>query len=104
CAGAWPPCAGPVLAPMLAFVGAAGNPALGALLLAVYSLGFALPFLAIGLGWSASLEMATGMKRDGGLTPRISGVALLLVGILSPTGHAQIFAVWAQQLPLPGSS
>jgi cytochrome c-type biogenesis protein len=103
-AAGWTPCVGPVLAPILAFVGAAGNPALGALLLAVYSLGFALPFLAIGFGWSASLKMTTVMKRYGGLITRISGVALLLVGILYLTGHAQIFAVWAQQLPLPGSS
>jgi cytochrome c-type biogenesis protein len=103
-AAGWTPCVGPVLAPILAFVGAAGKPALGALLLAVYSLGFALPFLAIGFGWSASLKITSVMKRYGGLITRISGVALLLVGILYLTGHAQIFAVWAQQLPLPSSS
>jgi cytochrome c-type biogenesis protein len=103
-AAGWTPCVGPVLAPILVFVGAAGNPPLGALLLAVYALGFALPFLAIGFGWSASLKMTTVMKRYGGLITRISGVALLLVGILYLTGHAQLFAVWAQQAPLPGSS
>ncbi len=103
-AAGWTPCIGPVLAPILAFVGAAGNRRWARCCWRSTRLVSPLPFLAIGFGWSASLKMTTVMKRYGGLITRISGVALLLVGILYLTGQAQIFAVWAQRLPLPGSS
>src|SRR5260370_18353759 len=54
-AAGWTPCIGPVLAAILVYVGATGNRGQGAFLLAFYSLGFALPFLAVGLGWAAGL-------------------------------------------------
>jgi hypothetical protein len=96
------PCVGPVLAPIPAFVGAAGNWRGGAT--AVY-LSSALRHCS----WpSASAgrpaQMPPEIKSLGCLFIIISGVALLLVVILYLTGHAQIFAVWAQQLPLPSSS
>lgn len=56
----WTPCIGPVLTSVLVFVSANSTMAQGAALLAIYSLGFAIPFLAIGIGWSSGLRAWAG--------------------------------------------
>ena len=96
-AAGWTPCIGPVLAALLTYVGAAANPGVGALLLSVYSLGFALPFVAVGLGWSAGLRTLQWAKRHGHAIELATGVGLLLVGILYVSGQAETFAIWAQR-------
>lgn len=93
----WTPCIGPILAAILGYVGAAGNVAEGALLLGMYSLGFALPFLALGVGWSAGLRNFRWMTRHGHAIEIASGVALVLVGLLYVSGQASTFAIWAQR-------
>ena len=93
----WTPCIGPILAAILGYVGAAGNVGEGALLLGVYSLGFALPFLALGVGWSAGLRNFRWMTRHGHVIEIASGVALVLVGVLYVSGQASTFSIWAQQ-------
>jgi hypothetical protein len=59
------------------------------------------PFLAVGLGWSASLTMLRLARRYGPIISKISGVALVLVGLLYLSGHAALFAQWATQPGTP---
>lgn len=100
-AAGWTPCIGPVLGSILAFVGASANPGAGALLLAIYAAGFAVPFLAVGLGWSAGLWALGWVKRYGHVVTVASGVALVVVGLLYLTGEMTQIAIWTQQLPGP---
>lgn len=96
-AAGWTPCIGPVLAALLTYVGASANLGWGALLLSVYSLGFAAPFFALGAGWSVSLRATRWVTRHALAVSRVTGVALLLLGLLYITGEITVFAVWAQR-------
>jgi cytochrome c-type biogenesis protein len=100
-AAGWTPCIGPVLASVLAYVGAQGDRTLGTLLLSVYALGFALPFLAVGLGWTHGLRAVGWARRHGHAISIASGVVLVLVGVIYLTGEVTVFASWAQRLATP---
>lgn len=85
-AAGWTPCVGPILGSILFIAASAGGAFHGALLLAVYSLGLAIPFLAIafGVGSAArSLERFAGVLR---VTSRIGGALLIFVGVFLLTG------------------
>lgn len=96
-AAGWTPCIGPVLASILAYVSATGSEAVGGVLLTAYSLGFAVPFIAVGVGWSQGLRALGWVQRYGAVITRVSGVVLILVGVVYLTGQVSVFASWAQQ-------
>lgn len=104
-AAGWTPCIGSVLAAVLTYVGAQANVGRGVLLLAVYSAGFAVPFVTVGAGWSRGLCTLRWVKRHGHAISYATGIALLLVGLLYVSGEATTFAIWAQRyaphLPAP---
>jgi cytochrome c-type biogenesis protein len=88
----WSPCVGPVLGAVLTLALSANAVGRGALLLSAYSLGLAIPFLltAAGLGSVSNL-----LKRRGAFlryASRVTGVFLILIGILVFTNSLQLFA------------
>jgi cytochrome c-type biogenesis protein len=99
-AAGWTPCIGPVLTSILVFVGASGSSGQGALLLAFYSLGFAIPFLVIGIGGSFGLRAFGWAKRYNVIIARVSGVVLILVSLLYLTGEVTVISVWAQRFAI----
>lgn len=83
----WTPCVGPILAGILVIAAQASALGAGVLLLAVYSLGLGLPFLALGLAFD---RLAPQLKR---LTPHLRTIELVTGGLLAFMGIA-IFFNW----------
>jgi cytochrome c-type biogenesis protein len=81
-AAGWSPCIGPILAAILALASQVGGVAQGALLLFVYSMGLALPFLALAVAFGAVLPALNRIKRFLPAIEIAAGVFMILVGIL----------------------
>ena len=85
----WSPCIGPTLASILAIAAAQGRAADGALLLAAYSLGLALPLIAAGLFFTTFLEVATPIRPYLGTISRVAGALLIVTGVLLASGRLE---------------
>ena len=81
----WTPCVGPILGTVLLLASTSGTLAQGALLLLVFSLGLALPFLAIavGIGWATKYLSSIHTYLD--KISIIGGLFLVLIGVLLVT-------------------
>jgi cytochrome c-type biogenesis protein len=90
-----------VLGAILFYAGASASLALGGMLLALYALGFALPFIAIGVGWASGLHMLGWARRYGRVVTIASGVALIVIGIFYLSGQMYYFSIWAQHAMPP---
>ena len=78
----WTPCIGPILATILVLAGAQETVMKGVLLLAVYSMGLAVPFLLTSLGVDRFLGFYTRFRRHLHTVEVVSGVLLIAVGVL----------------------
>ena len=88
----WTPCVGPVLSSVLA-IAASGDGALqGALLMLVYTLGLALPFLLLALASSWVLQHFAKLKPHMGTLKKIGGALIILMGILLMLGNLNSLA------------
>ena len=83
---AWTPCVGPTLSSVLLLAGSAGNAAKGLGLISVYTLGFVLPFLAVGLFTGTVLEFFKKHKNVVRYTVKIGALLLIFMGIMTLTG------------------
>jgi cytochrome c-type biogenesis protein len=82
----WTPCIGPVLGAILTFAASQDQFWSGVGLLFVYSLGLALPFLLSALALDAFLRAFGRFQRFLPLVQVLSGVVLVLLGLLLLTG------------------
>lgn len=78
----WIPCVGPMLTGVLATVAARGTLAAGVALLLVYSLGFAVPMLALGYGSQALRQRVRSVASHPGVVRWASGLLLVAFGAL----------------------
>jgi cytochrome c-type biogenesis protein len=78
----WTPCIGPILATILVLASAQGTVWKGVVLLAVYSLGLAVPFLLTSLGVDRFLAFYGRFRRHLHTVEVCSGVLLIAIGVL----------------------
>ena len=89
----WTPCVGPVLSSVLAIAASGGNGALqGGLLMLVYTLGLALPFLAMALASGWVVQRFAKLKPYMGTLKKIGGALIILMGILLMLGNLNVLA------------
>jgi cytochrome c-type biogenesis protein len=78
----WTPCIGPILATILTFAASEDTVLRGVLLLTVYSLGLAVPFLLTSLGVDRFLAFYGRFRRHLHAVEVTSGVLLIAIGLL----------------------
>jgi cytochrome c-type biogenesis protein len=91
----WSPCIGPILGASLTLA-AGANPAKGALLLFLYSLGLGLPFIAAGIGVTRVTPVVSALRRHTRKLMLASGSLLIVMGILFMTGSLFRMSIWIQ--------
>ena len=97
-AAGWTPCIGPVLGGILGLAATSNDVARGMQLLAVYSAGLALPFLIAAVALESFLDWFQRFRRFLPWVMRVSGVMLIVVGVLMVTGEFTRLAGWLQGL------
>lgn len=88
----WTPCIGPILAAILAIAASQGTVAKGIILLAIYSLGLAVPFLLTSLGIDRFLAFYGKFRRHLHAVEVASGVLLIVIGALFVTRHFAVLS------------
>lgn len=76
------PCVGPVLASVLLLASDSSTAWKGAILLAIYSFGLAVPFLLVGIGFDRVLDASRWLRDHYGTVRVVSGALLVTVGLL----------------------
>jgi len=90
-AAGWTPCIGPILGTILLYASSQGSAFYGFKLLAVYSLGLALPFFISSLAINSFLSYSKKLMRYMRVIMIISGLLLILFGILLLTNRVREF-------------
>ncbi|MBF0134425.1 MAG: cytochrome c biogenesis protein CcdA [Magnetococcales bacterium] len=93
----WTPCVGPILAAILALAGGRESVGEGIALLAVYSAGLGLPFILAGLLTHLFLGFFQKMRRYMRWIEWISGIFLIVVGVMIFFGDFNRFAILLMQ-------
>jgi cytochrome c-type biogenesis protein len=88
----WTPCVGPVLTVILTFAAAQDSITKGVLLLAIYSMGLAVPFLLTALGVERFLKFYSRFRAHMHAIEVASGALLIALGVLLVIGRFTIIS------------
>lgn len=98
---AWTPCVGPALASVLLMAASASTKAMAFGLIGVYTLGFVLPFLAVGLFTTTLLDFFKTHGNVVGYTVKVGGLLLVFMGFLMFTGKMNSVTGYLSQFQSP---
>lgn len=89
----WIPCVGPILSSILAMVAGRGDVAYGVVLLAIYSLGFAIPMLIAAYFSHWFLNRFRRIARFPNAIRVVSGLLLIVFGLVLMTGGMMVLSL-----------
>jgi len=102
---AWTPCTSITLGAILTQAAVSSSAAHGALLLAFYSAGLAIPFLLIALAFERMTQALAIVKRHFPVIIAIGGAVLIALGLLIVTGEFTTLNTYVNRaLPFPGET
>jgi cytochrome c-type biogenesis protein len=90
----WTPCVGPILAPILTMAASTETASKGVLLLWIYSLGLAVPFLLTSILLDRFMEFYGGFRRHLHKVEVVSGIFLMVIGVLFITHRFTLLSSW----------
>src|SRR2546421_3451293 len=111
-AAGWTPCIGPILGGIIGLAATSGGWKGGLLLSAFYSAGLSVPFLLTGLGINQFLSFYSKFRQHLHKVEVVSGVVLILIGVLVMSNRVTLLASsrlagwlpdWESRLKLKGS-
>jgi cytochrome c-type biogenesis protein len=98
---AWTPCVGPTLASVLIMAASASAKSLGFILIGVYTLGFILPFLAVGFFTTTVLAFFKSHRNVTRVAVKVGGILMIVMGVLMFTGKMNAMTGYLSTLPSP---
>ena len=97
-AAGWTPCIGPILSAIFAVAATSENPWSGMILFVAYSAGLAIPFLLTSLGINTFLRHFGKLKRHMRMISIVTGIFLIVTGLLIFTNSLGIIAGYLNSL------
>lgn len=94
----WTPCVGPILGSVLLLASSSATVGTGAFLLAIFSLGLAVPFLLIALGIGSASRFLARISKVLNAVTFIGGIFLIFLGILLIANKFAFWLSYAYQL------
>jgi len=91
-AAGWTPCIGPILGGIIGLAATSGGWKGGLILAVFYSAGLAVPFLVTGLGINQFLGFYSRFRQHLHKVEVVSGVVLILIGLLIASGYSSLLA------------
>jgi len=83
---AWTPCIGPALSSVLILASGSGSSFLGNMLVFIYTIGFIVPFLLLGIFTTQALNFLKKHQKLLKYTVKAGGILLILIGVMTFTG------------------
>ncbi len=96
-AAGWTPCIGPLLGAIVTLAASGRNVGLAMFYLFVYSMGLAVPFLITAWMLTAATNRLKMLYPYMGMIERVSGIFIIVIGVLLITGQFAILSQWANQ-------
>lgn len=95
---AWTPCVGPVLGAILVLAADGGQALYGALLMMVYTIGLAVPFIIMALASSYLVKQFAFFEKHLDTIKKIGGILIVFMGLLMLFRSTNTITIWFEQL------